>query len=464
MTASTPAAPGNSPASRDIAYHVHGYTNLSRHEKVGPQIVTRGDGIRIYDDAGKEYIEGMAGLWAVSLGFSEQRLIDAATRELSRLPNYHGFAHKTPDVTIDLAEKIIETAPVPMSKVLFANSGSEAIDLSIKLVWYVNNARGRPEKKKLIARQKGYHGVTVAGASLTGLPHLHGDFDLPIARVLHTDCPHHYRFGEDGESEEAFATRCAENLEKLILEEGPETVAAFYAEPIMGAGGVVLPPATYFEKIQAVLKRHDVLLIADEVICGFARTGNMWGSTTFGLKPDMMTMAKALTSGYIPMSALMISEEIYRDLVKQSESLGMFGHGSTYAGHPVAAAVALETLAIYAERDTVGHVRAVGPTLQDGLRRFADRPFVGEVRGTGLIGGVELVKDKATKAPWSKETAFGVKCQDFCYEEGLVLRAIGDTIAFCPPLISTAEDVKEILARFDAALTKTEAWAEQNLG
>ena len=464
MTASTPAAPGNSPASRDIAYHVHGYTNLSRHEKVGPQIVTRGDGIRIYDDAGKEYIEGMAGLWAVSLGFSEQRLIDAATRELSRLPNYHGFAHKTPDVTIDLAEKIIETAPVPMSKVLFANSGSEAIDLSIKLVWYVNNARGRPEKKKLIARQKGYHGVTVAGASLTGLPHLHGDFDLPIARVLHTDCPHHYRFGEDGESEEAFATRCAENLEKLILEEGPETVAAFYAEPIMGAGGVVLPPATYFEKIQAVLKRHDVLLIADEVICGFARTGNMWGSTTFGLKPDMMTMAKALTSGYIPMSALMISEEIYRDLVKQSESLGMFGHGSTYAGPPVAAAVALETLAIYAERDTVGHVRAVGPTLQDGLRRFADRPFVGEVRGTGLIGGVELVKDKATKAPWSKETAFGVKCQDFCYEEGLVLRAIGDTIAFCPPLISTAEDVKEILARFDAALTKTEAWAEQNLG
>ena len=211
MTASRPA-PGNSPASRDIAYHVHGYTNLAKHEKVGPQIVSRGNGIHIYDDAGKEYIEGLAGLWAVSLGFSEQRLIDAATRELSRLPNYHGFAHKTPDVTIDLAEKILELAPVPMSKVLFANSGSEAIDLSIKLVWYVNNARGRPEKKKLIARQKGYHGVTVASASLTGLPHLHGDFDLPIARVLHTDCPHHYRFaedGEDGEDEETFATRCA---------------------------------------------------------------------------------------------------------------------------------------------------------------------------------------------------------------------------------------------------------------
>ncbi|MEQ8226528.1 MAG: aspartate aminotransferase family protein [Rhodospirillales bacterium] len=460
MTASRPA-PGNSPASRDIAYHVHGYTNLAKHEEVGPQIISRGSGIHIYDDAGKEYIEGMAGLWAVSLGFSEQRLIDAATRELSRLPNYHGFAHKTPDVTIDLAEKILSIAPVPMSKVLFANSGSEAIDLAVKLVWYVNNARGRPEKKKLIARQKGYHGITVAGASLTGLPHLHGDFDLPIARVLHTDCPHHYRFAEDGEDEEAFATRCAENLEKLILDEGPDTVAAFFAEPVMGAGGVIVPPATYFEKIQAVLKRHDVLLIADEVICGFARTGNMWGSTTFGMKPDMLTMAKALTSGYIPMSALMISEEIYQDLVKQSESFGVFGHGSTYAGHPVAAAVALETLAIYEERDTVGHVRRVSPVMQDGLRKLQASPIVGEVRGVGLIGAVELVQDKTTKALWPKDAAIGVKCQEFCYEEGLVLRAVGDSIAFCPPLISTEQDIREILTRFETALKKTESWAVQ---
>lgn len=460
MTASRPA-PGNSPASRDIAYHVHGYTNLAKHEEVGPQIISRGSGIHIYDDAGKEYIEGLSGLWAVSLGFSEQRLIDAATRELSRLPNYHGFAHKTPDVTIDLAEKILSIAPVPMSKVLFANSGSEAIDLAIKLVWYVNNARGRPEKKKLIARQKGYHGITVAGASLTGLPHLHGDFDLPIARVLHTDCPHHYRFAEEGEDEETFATRCAENLEKLILDEGPDTVAAFFAEPVMGAGGVIVPPATYFEKIQAVLKRHDVLLIADEVICGFARTGNMWGSTTFGMKPDMLTMAKALTSGYIPMSALMISEEIYQDLVKQSESFGVFGHGSTYAGHPVAAAVALETLAIYEERDTVGHVRRVSPVMQDGLRKLQASPIVGEVRGVGLIGAVELVQDKTTKAPWPKDAAIGVKCQEFCYEEGLVLRAVGDSIAFCPPLISTEQDIREILTRFETALEKTESWAAQ---
>ena len=457
----TKPLPGNSPASRDIAYHVHGYTNLARHEQVGPQIVARGSGIHVYDDAGKEYIEGLAGLWAVSLGFSEERLAQAAYRELTRLPNYHGFAHKTPDVTIDLAEQLIALAPVPMSKVLFANSGSEAIDLAVKLIWYVNNARGRPEKKKLIARTKGYHGVTVAGASLTGLPHLHGDFDLPIDRVRHTDCPHHYRFAEDGESEEAFATRCAENLEKLILEEGPDTVAAFFAEPVMGAGGVIVPPATYFEKIQAVLKRHDVLLVADEVICGFCRTGNMWGTTTLGMQPDMLTMAKALTSGYIPMSALMVSEEIYRDLVKESEALGIFGHGSTYAGHPVAAAVALETLAIYAERDMVGHVRAVSPALQDGLRRYLDHPLVGEVRGVGLIAALELVKDKTTKAPFPKELALGAKCQAFCYEEGLVTRAMGDSMAFCPPLVITEAEITELLARFDRALKKTETWAAQ---
>ena len=455
---STPPLVGNSPASRDIAYHVHGYTNLARHEKIGPQIVSRGKGIYVYDDAGKEYIEGLAGLWAVSLGFSEQRLIDAATQELSRLPNYHGFGHKTPDVTIDLAEKILSLAPVPMSKVLFANSGSEAIDLAIKLIWYVNNARGRPDKKKLISRTKGYHGVTVAGASLTGLPHLHGDFDLPIDRIHHTDCPHHYRFANEGESESEFATRCADNLEKLIIEEGPDTVAAFFAEPVMGAGGVIVPAETYFEKIQAVLKKYDVLLVADEVICGFGRTGNMWGSTTMGMRPDMLTMAKALTSGYIPMSALMISEEIYRDLVTQSENFGVFGHGSTYAGHPVAAAVALETLAIYQERDTVGHVRSVAPALQDGLRRFQDHAMVGEVRGLGLIGAIELVADKISKAPFSKELGVGAKCQEFCYQEGLVVRAMGDSVAFCPPLITTTEEVSEILNRFETALGLTEAW------
>lgn len=456
----TSAHLGNSAASRDIAYHVHGYTHLSRHRQRGPQIVSRGQGIHVYDDAGAEYIEGMAGLWAVSLGFEEPRLIEAATRQLGQLPNYHGFAHKTADVTIDLAERLIGLAPVPMSKVLFANSGSEAIDLSMKLVWYLNNARGRPEKKKLIGRIKGYHGVTVASGSLTGLPILHNDFDLPIAGILHTDCPHHYRFAEEGEDEEAFATRLAENLDTLIEQEGPETVAAFYAEPVMGAGGLIVPPETYFEKIQAVLKKHDVLLIADEVICGFGRTGNMWGTQTMGLKPDMMTMAKALTSGYIPMSALMISEEIYQDLLTESGKLGAFGHGSTYAGHPVAAAVALETLAIYEERDLVSHVRQVSPGLQSGMRRFESHPLVGEVRGLGLFAGLELVRDKATKESFDPPLGVGFKCQDFAYAEGLVCRAIGDSVVVCPPLIINEDQIGQLVERLGRALDATHAWAK----
>ena len=293
---------------------------------------------------------------------------------MRKLPFYHAFTHKAHDPGIDLAEALIKIAPVPMSKVFFTNSGSEANDTVVKLVWYYNNALGRPHKKKIIARQKGYHGVTVASASLTGLPHLHRDFDLPIAGILHTDCPHFYRYGEEGETEEDFATRLADQLEQLILAEGPDTIAAFIAEPVMGAGGVIVPPATYFDKIQPVLKRYDILFIADEVICGFGRTGSMFGTQTYNLQPDIITVAKALSSAYLPIAAVMISEPIYQAMVRQSEKIGTFGHGYTYSGHPVCAAVALETLKIYEERDIVGHVRTVAPHLQDGLRRFNEPP------------------------------------------------------------------------------------------
>ncbi|MDA0306119.1 MAG: aspartate aminotransferase family protein [Proteobacteria bacterium] len=453
---------GNSAASRDIAYHVHGYTNLKKHEEKGPLILTSGKGIHVTDETGKTYIEGLAGLWCTSLGFNEDRLINAATKAMQKLPYYHGFAHKTPDITIELAEKLIALAPVPMSKVLFANSGSEAIDLSIKLVWYYNNALGRPDKKKLISRFKAYHGVTVAAGSLTGLPIVQNDFDLPIDRVLRTDCPHHYREAKDGESEEEYATRCAESLEKLIEDEGPDTVAAFYAEPVMGAGGVIVPPRTYFEKIQAVLKKYDVLLIADEVICGFGRTGNMWGSQTYGLKPDMLTCAKALSSAYIPISALMVSEDIYRAMVKESEKLGVFGHGSTYGGHPVAAAVAVETLKIYEERNIVECVRNLSPNFQDGLRRFAEHSLVGEVRGVGLVGGIELVADKDTKTAFDPKSGVGAYFSDRAQDEGLIIRAIGDTIAVCPPLIITEAEIDELTGCLERALATTLDWATKN--
>jgi 4-aminobutyrate--pyruvate transaminase len=448
---------GNSNASRDIAFQLHPYTNLKKHEENGPLVVSEGRGVYIRDDTGKEYIEGLAGLWCASLGFGEERLVEAATRQLKKLPYYHIFAGKSHETSIDLAEKLVGLLPVPMSKIFFNNSGSEANDSAIKIVWYYNNALGRPRKKKILSRMRAYHGVTVATASLTCLPANHIDFDLPLPQMRYADCPHHYRFGKAGESEEEFATRLAESLEAIIQREGPDTVAAMFAEPVMGAGGVIVPPKTYFEKIQAVLKKYDVLLIADEVICGFGRTGNMFGSETFGIKPDIMTMAKALSSAYLPISATAISEPIYQALATNSDKVGVFGHGFTYSGHPVAAAVALETLKIYEERNIVAHVRKVAPRLQAGLREFAGRRLVGEVRGVGLIAGVELVADKATKQPFPATEGVGAAFAAKAQENGLIIRNLGDTIGVCPPLIITEAEIDELLRRFGKTLDDMEA-------
>ncbi|AWJ84417.1 aspartate aminotransferase family protein [Azospirillum sp. TSH58] len=443
---------GNSAASRDKAYFLHPYTNLHAHETQGPLIIERGEGVRVFDDSGKEYIEGLASLWCVSLGWGEERLVEAATRQMRKLPTYHVFGHKSHEPGIDLAERLIKLAPVPMSKVFFANSGSEANDTAVKLVWYYNNALGRPEKKKILSRVKAYHGVTVATASLTGLVNNHRDFDLPIARIQHTDCPHHYRFAEPGESEEDFATRLAESLEALILAEGPETIAAMFAEPVMGAGGVIVPPATYFAKIQPILKKYDILLVADEVICGFGRTGNFWGSQTMGMQPDIITCAKQLSSGYLPISAVMVSDAVYRACVDESKKIGTFGHGYTYSAHPVAAAVAIETLKIYEERDLVGHVRAVAPLFQRRLKALADHPLVGEARGVGLIGALELVADKETKAPFDPVGRAGAVVNGLSQENGLIIRAMGDSVAVCPPLVIGEEDINLMFDRLTIAL------------
>ncbi|HEX7005517.1 MAG TPA: aminotransferase, partial [Alphaproteobacteria bacterium] len=362
---------------------------------------------------------------------------------------------------IDLAERLIGLAPAPMSKVFFANSGSEANDSAIKLAWYYNNARGRPAKKKVISRRRAYHGVTIATASLTALPANQRDFDLPIAGILHTDCPHHWRHAETGESEEQFATRLAESLDRLIEDEGPDTVAAFIAEPVMGAGGVIVPPRTYFDKVQRVLKKHDVLFVVDEVICGFGRTGRMFGCDTFGLKPDMITVAKALSSAYLPISALMISEPISRAIAENSAKIGTFGHGFTYSGHPVCAAVALEALAIYAERDIVGNVRRVMGRLQEGLRAFASEALVGEVRGVGLIAAVELAPDASGRTAFDPPGRVGAALARFALARGLIVRNMQDTIAFAPPLVITEAEIDEILDRFRLALRDTQDWARR---
>ena len=444
-------------AANDIAAHLHPFTNLATHPQVGPLVIRRGDGIFVEDDQGRRYLEAMSGLWCASLGFSNERLANAGSAALRSLPYYHTFNHRSNEAAIALAEKLVALAPVPMSKAFFANSGSEANDTAVKLVWYYHNAIGKPAKKKIIARLNAYHGVTVAAASLSGLAPNHIDFDLPIDRMLHVGCPHHYRFAHPHESEEAFATRLAEELEQRILAEGPDTVGAFIAEPVMGAGGVVVPPAGYFDKVQAVLRKHDILLIADEVICGFCRTGEMFGSTTFGLKPDILTAAKALSSGYAPISAVLVSEKVHDAIAGNSGRIGTFGHGFTYSGHPVSCAIALETLQVYEDENILAKVKALAPRFQASLRRYTSRPRVGEIRGIGLIGAVELAEEPAAKRSFDPGLKMGMRLAALALEEGLIVRAMGDSIAFCPPLIIEEEQIDEMFSRFDHAMLRFEA-------
>ncbi len=446
----------NSAAARDIAHALHPYTDLVLHEQNGPMVISRGEGVHVWDEDGKEYIESVAGLWCAALGFSNERLAQAAYKQMQVLPFYHAFTAKSHAPLIELSEMLVNRAPVPMARVIFSNSGSEANDTAIKMVWYYNNALGRHDKKKIIGRIKGYHGITLAAASLTGLPNNHRSFDLPLPGFVHTMTPHFYHGALENETEEAFATRCADELEKLILAEGPETVAAMWAEPIMGAGGVILPPKGYFPKIQAVLQKYDVLLVADEVICGFGRTGEYWGTQSMGMQPDIITCAKALSASFLPISATMVSDKVFRPIADESHKIGTFGHGYTYSGHPVPAAVAIETLKIYDELNIVEHVRQVGAHMQAELRRrFADHELVGEVRGIGLIGAIELVADKAKRTNFDPAAKMGGRLTKLGEQHGVIGRSLpNDTLAFSPPLIITEAEVTEMLDRTERALNE----------
>ncbi|MBZ9772516.1 aspartate aminotransferase family protein [Mesorhizobium sp. CO1-1-8] len=445
----------NSPESRDVAYHLHGYTNAKKHLSAGPMVIERGEGVEVIDNAGNRYIEAMAGLWSVAVGFSEKRLVQAATRQMEKLPFYHTFSHKSHGPLIDLAEKLVTMAPAPMSKAFFTNSGSEANDTAMKIIWYRANALGQPQKKKIIARDRAYHGVTIASASLTGLANNHRSFDLPIANVLRTGSPHYWREALPGESEEAFADRRAKELEDLILAEGPDTVAAFFGEPVMGAGGVIVPPRTYWEKIQQVLRKYDVLLVADEVITGFGRTGNMFGCQTYGIEPDMIVLSKALSSSYLPISALLANDKVLEPVIEESDRIGTFGHGFTGGGHPVAAAVALESIAVIEERGLVSHAAAMGERLLAGLNGLREHPLVGEVRGVGLIAAVELLTDKLSRRALPAPGQLGGLVNAELQAAGVISRNMGDAIAFCPPLIITEAEIDTVLARFRQALDRS---------
>ncbi len=438
---------------------IYPVTNLSAVEQLN---IVSGKGVYVYDDAGNQYLEGLSGLWCSALGYGNEELIAAINSQLKTLSYSHLFGGRTHPVVMELADKLAAMLPIADARIFFSNSGSEANDSQIKMLRYYGNAIGKPQKKKIIALDRGYHGVTVAAAALTGLPVMHSHFDLPVEAlgILRADCPHYFRGKIGDESEDEFVSRLLKNLEKIIFEEGAETIAAFIAEPLMGAGGVIVPPEGYLPKVQALLNEHGILLWADEVICGFGRTGNDFGSTTMGIKPDLMSLAKQLSSAYIPISAAVIPGEMYEAMVDQSTQVGVFGHGYTYTGHPVACAAALKALEIYERDDIFAQAAKMGAHMQSRLQEFSGHELVGEVRGKGLIGAIELVANKETGQAFS-DGKVGAFAQRACQDAGLLLRVVsGSSVAFCPPLIIEENQVDEMVEKFGTALASTLEYAK----
>ncbi len=425
---------------------LHPFTSIQEHLDEGPLIIDEAKGVRVRDRHGREYIDAMAGLWCVNVGYGRSELVEAMAAQASRLSYYHSFASSSTTPAILLAERLTAMAPGNLSKVFFANSGSEANDTQIKIVRYYNNVRGKKAKKKIISLHGAYHGVTLGAASLTGLAPMHAVFDLPLDGFLHLEQPHHYRNAPPGVGEEEFSDILAAELAKLIEYEGADTLAAMIAEPVMGAGGVIVPPQGYFERILPLLRQHDILFIADEVICGFGRLGAPFGSDYYGLEPDLMSVAKGLTSGYIPMSACLVSDPVWEVLRVGSKEHGPFSHGYTYSGHPVAAATALANLDVIEKEGLIDNAATIGAYFQKRLRsELAPHPLVGEVRGVGLVAGVELVASKAEKRPFDPENKVGRRLSRLALEDGVIVRAMRDTLAFSPPLVIEKSDVDEIV-------------------
>ena len=448
----------NSAAQRDARYVLHGYTNLKQMEATGPGVMTGGKGIYVFDENGRPFIEASAGMWCTSLGFSESELVEAAARQMRTMPYYQTAVGKSVMPSIDLAERIVKLVPIPNAKVYFCVSGSEANDFLVKFIRYYNNAIGRPAKKKIISRINGYHGATLGATSLTGILKNHKLFDLPLPGFLHTDDPNYYHEARLGESEEAFADRLAANLEAMIVREGPETVAAFFAEPVAGSSGVTIPPPGYYKKIQAVLAKYDVMFCADEVITGFCRTGNMFGCETMGIKPDAMTLAKGITSAYQPLAAIVVSDKIFRGLQKGTdETAGFFAHGATYSGHPVGCAVGVRVLELIEERGILAHVRRVSKRFADRIHAFADHPLVGETRAVGLMGAIELVADKATKATFAAGAPQLARVHRETYKRGAMVRLSGPNIILSPALTIERPQLDLLCDALEGAFAAAEA-------
>ncbi len=442
----SPGAPSLQELDRKYAFHP--FTSIRDHEASGPLVIVRGQGCRLTDSNGNGYLDAMAGLWCVNIGYGNLEMADAIREQAARLSYYHSFTSMANDVSTLLAEKLVTSAPVPMARVFFGNSGSDANDTNIKLVWYYNNVLGRPEKKKIISRTRGYHGVTLVTAGLTGLQSLHNGFDVPLPMIRHVRAPHRLWEADPGMSDAEFVSDLQRELEDLIVAEGPETVAAFIAEPVQAAGGVIVPPPGYFQAVEEVLRRYDVLLIADEVVCGFGRLGRWFGTEVYGMHPDLITLAKGVTSAYVPMSASLVSERVWDVLSQGSERYGVFGHGYTYTAHPLAAAAALTNLAIIEREGLVDQAGKRGAYLRDRLHEsFADHPLVGEVRGEGHIAAVEFVKNRSPLERFDPSVRVGARVATASRRHGVITRALpnADTIAFSPPFIVTEAELDEMV-------------------
>jgi L-2,4-diaminobutyrate transaminase len=436
--------------AEDRAHFMHPSTHAHDHASgaLPGKIVTGAKGIRIQDHQGKNYIDAFAGLYCVNIGYGRTEVAEAIYEQAKKLAYYHTYVGHSTDTIIELSSRIIGWSPEGMKKVYYGMSGSDANETQIKIVWYYNNVLGRPNKKKIISRERGYHGSGIVTGSLTGLPSFHQNFDLPIDRVKHTVCPHWYRKAPAGMSEAQFTAYCVEELERLIAKEGADTIAAFIAEPVMGTGGIIAPPQGYWEAIQDVLRKHDILLISDEVVCGFGRLGSKMGAQHFGIKPDLITVAKGLTSAYAPLSGVIVGEKVWDVIEKGSQEFGPMGHGWTYSGHPICAAAAIANLDILERENLTQNAADVGGYLQQQLHAAFDaHPLVGEVRGAGMLAALEFMADKGERKPFDAALKVGPKVSAAALERGVIARAMphGDILGFAPPLVTTRAEVDEIV-------------------
>ncbi|WP_445681488.1 aspartate aminotransferase family protein [Radicibacter daui] len=441
----------------DRDHFFHPSTHMAAHARgeTPNRVIAGGEGVYITDAAGKRSLDAFAGLYCVNVGYGRREIADAIAEQAHQLAYYHAYVGHGSEPSIRLARMIIDRAPAGMSRVYFGLSGSDANETNIKLVWYYNNVLGRPEKKKIISRWRGYHGSGVMTGSLTGLELFHHAFDLPRAPILHTEAPYYFRRADRSQTEEEFSQHCADKLEEMILAEGPETVAAFIGEPVLGTGGIVPPPAGYWQKIQAVLDRYDILLIADEVITGFGRLGSMFGSEHYGMKPDLITIAKGLTSAYAPLSGVIVGERMWKGLEKGSDALGAIGHGWTYSAHPLCTAAGIANLELIDKLGLVANAGETGKYFLDGLKAaLADHPNVGEVRGEGLMAAIEFVEDKDDRVFFDPARKVGPALAAALLKQGVIGRAMpqGDILGFAPPLCLTQEEADIIIAAAKAAV------------